>query len=241
MAGWSKGMTDYTHNNKILSRTYKIVITQYQHVSSMPVNRPAMKQRELEIALQSLIDISEPSAKLEQYPTPAAMVADILFIAKAIGDIDGKRVLDLGCGNGIFAIGASLLGAESVVGIDIDAKAIELSRKNASDMDLDIDFQEMGVQEYDMKCDVVFQNPPFGSQNKHADRPFLEKAMECADVVYTIHMTETLEFIEKLASGLGFQIDMKRKYPFEIRHTFKFHRKEKQLFDVTMFRLSREV
>ncbi len=205
----------------------------------MSRNRTIMKQRELEMKLQSLADLSEPSARLEQYPTPAAMVADILFIAKGIGDIDDKRILDLGCGNGVFAIGAGLLGAGSVVGVDIDAKAIEISRKNASSLDLDIDFQKMDVRKYDMKCDVVFQNPPFGSQNKHADRPFLEKAMESGDVIYTIHMSETREFIEKLANGQGFKIDMKRKYPFEIRHTFKFHKKEKQIFDVTMFRLSR--
>jgi len=233
-------MVDYLHNNNILPKTNKIVITQYPYVSLMPANRPVMKQRGLEMALQSLDTISEPSARLEQYPTPAAMVADILFIAKHLGDIDDKKILDLGCGNGVFAIGASLLGAEEVVGIDIDTKAIELSRKNASDKELDIDFLKMDVRKYDKKCDVVFQNPPFGSQKKHADRPFLEKAMECGDVVYTIHMTETLEFIKKLAHSHGFQMDMKRKYPFEIRHTFKFHKKEKQLFDVTMFRLSRK-
>ncbi len=207
----------------------------------MPVNRPVMKQRELEMALQSLDSLSEPSAKLEQYPTPAAMVADILFIAKGIGDIDDRTILDLGCGNGVFAIGAGLLGAESIVGIDIDARAIEISRKNALDKGLAIEFLELDVRKMgaDRKYDVVFQNPPFGSQRKHADRPFLEKAMECGDVIYTIHMTETRDFIEKLAHGLGFQVDMRRKYPFEIRHTFKFHKKEKQLFDVTMFRLSR--
>ena len=40
-------------------------------------------------------------------------------------------VLDYGCGSGILAIAASKLGAKHVVGVDIDAQAIQSSRYNA--------------------------------------------------------------------------------------------------------------
>ena len=40
------------------------------------------------------------------------------------GDIEGKVVCDLGSGTGVLAIGASLLGAASVKGVEIDEKAV---------------------------------------------------------------------------------------------------------------------
>ncbi len=43
----------------------------------------------------------------------------------------GRRVLDFGCGSGILAIAALLLGADHAQGIDIDPQALEASRSNA--------------------------------------------------------------------------------------------------------------
>lgn len=43
-----------------------------------------------------------------------------------------KTVIDYGCGSGILAIAALLLGADSAVGIDIDPQAISASRDNAN-------------------------------------------------------------------------------------------------------------
>ena len=43
----------------------------------------------------------------------------------------GTQVLDFGCGSGILAIAALLLGAREAVGTDIDVQAIEASRDNA--------------------------------------------------------------------------------------------------------------
>ncbi len=47
-------------------------------------------------------------------------------------NLDGCRVLDFGCGSGILAIAALLLGAPKAVGTDIDPQALEASRDNAS-------------------------------------------------------------------------------------------------------------
>ncbi|WP_407314849.1 50S ribosomal protein L11 methyltransferase [Pseudomonas sp. nanlin1] len=43
----------------------------------------------------------------------------------------GCQVLDFGCGSGILAIAALLLGAQLAVGTDIDVQALEASRDNA--------------------------------------------------------------------------------------------------------------
>ncbi|PTQ67860.1 50S ribosomal protein L11 methyltransferase [Pseudomonas sp. GV071] len=46
-------------------------------------------------------------------------------------ELDGVDVLDFGCGSGILAIAALLLGAKQAVGTDIDIQALEASRDNA--------------------------------------------------------------------------------------------------------------
>ncbi|MFJ3262954.1 50S ribosomal protein L11 methyltransferase [Pseudomonas sp. NPDC086581] len=47
-------------------------------------------------------------------------------------ELAGQNVLDFGCGSGILAIAALLLGADQAVGTDIDPQALEASRDNAS-------------------------------------------------------------------------------------------------------------
>ncbi|MCQ2998729.1 50S ribosomal protein L11 methyltransferase [Pseudomonas syringae] len=46
-------------------------------------------------------------------------------------DLDCCDLLDFGCGSGILAIAALLLGAKQAVGTDIDVQALEASRDNA--------------------------------------------------------------------------------------------------------------
>jgi len=46
-------------------------------------------------------------------------------------DVEGKRVLDYGCGSGILAIAALRLGAARAVAVDHDPQALEATRANA--------------------------------------------------------------------------------------------------------------
>ncbi len=46
-------------------------------------------------------------------------------------DLRDHRVLDYGCGSGILAIGALLLGAKRAVATDIDPRALDATRRNA--------------------------------------------------------------------------------------------------------------
>ncbi|MDR2128043.1 MAG: 50S ribosomal protein L11 methyltransferase [Burkholderiaceae bacterium] len=50
----------------------------------------------------------------------------------ARASVQGKRVLDYGCGSGILAIGAALHGAAEVVAVDIDPVAVQATRANAA-------------------------------------------------------------------------------------------------------------
>ena len=46
-------------------------------------------------------------------------------------ELQGKRVIDYGCGSGVLAIAAALLGASEVWAIDIDPQALQATRENA--------------------------------------------------------------------------------------------------------------
>lgn len=47
-------------------------------------------------------------------------------------DLTGKTVIDYGCGSGILAIAAALLGADKVIGVDTDPQALEATQANAA-------------------------------------------------------------------------------------------------------------
>lgn len=53
--------------------------------------------------------------------------------------VEGKRVLDLFCANGIFSVEAALAGAREVVGIDFSAERVRCARFLASTLDSRVD------------------------------------------------------------------------------------------------------
>jgi ribosomal protein L11 methyltransferase len=72
-------------------------------------------------------------------------------------DLKGKYVIDYGCGSGILAIAAALLGAEKVIGVDTDPQALEATQANAERNGVHIDtyFPEDCP---DLPCDVMVAN-----------------------------------------------------------------------------------
>jgi ribosomal protein L11 methyltransferase len=67
------------------------------------------------------------------HPTTRACLSELerLSDAGALAGDAGRRVLDVGCGSGILAIAAGLLGAASVVAVDPDPIAVEATVANA--------------------------------------------------------------------------------------------------------------
>lgn len=57
------------------------------------------------------------------------------------GDVDvrGKVVVDLGCGSGIASVAAKLMGAERVIGVDIDELALATTRLLAREHGVDVE------------------------------------------------------------------------------------------------------
>ncbi len=198
-----------------------------------------MKKQQLEISLQGLAPLPRQSARLEQYATPAHVAADMLWEAFAAGDIEGRSVVDLGCGNGVFAIGAKLLGAKDVLGVDLDPEAVRTANWNAEALQLVVDFEEGDVTEIGGRFDTVLENPPFGAQNKNADRAFIKKAVELAPRVYSLHNDGTQEFVQQMVSALGARAVPVKKYKFEIPYAFEFHRKPVETISVVLLRFER--
>jgi len=203
-----------------------------------------MKLKNLEMALQRLSGYSCPRAALEQYQTPAPLAARLLFHALMKGDIRGKKICDLGSGTGVLAIGASLLGAEQVQGVDIDKNAIQVAKENAALLDADVEFIVAEVGDATLPArlgysDTVIMNPPFGAQKAHADRPFIDLALTLAPITYSIFNAGSVQFIETYTAKRA-EIDEKIGGIFPIKRTFSFHTQDVQEIGVEILRLKRK-
>ena len=202
-----------------------------------------MKLKQLEMTLQRLAGFARPRAALEQYQTPAPLAARLLYHALMKGNIEGKRVADLGCGTGILATGAALLGAETVTGIEIDEKAVDVAEANAALLDADVTFMVADVKDPDLPAragtfDTVVMNPPFGAQKAHADRPFIDCALTLAPVTYSIFNAGSVPFVNAYTAGKA-EITEKIGGAFPIKRTFAFHTKDVQEIEVEILRLKR--
>jgi putative methylase len=208
-----------------------------------------MNKKRLEILLSQLKDIENPKPELEQYTIPGDLAAEILNLAHVSGDIEGKTVIDFGCGSGRLSIGSLLLGAKKVIAVDIDKNVIKTAKenlKNAEEMAGEslsdkIKFLNSDIEKINIEGDTVIQNPPYGIQVKHADRVFLEKALETAPKVYSLHRSfvKSRHFIEKFASQKNGRIEKIIKFKFRIPYMFRFHKKRAVKFDVDLFVIER--
>ncbi len=196
-----------------------------------------MNKRSLEITLERVPPIPEPDAELEQYSTPATVAADLVYTAFMLGDVDDMNIVDLGCGTGILAIGASLLGAEKVTAIDIDPESLEVGRESAEELGAEVEFIEGDISILEERCDTIIMNPPFGAQTKHADRAFIEKAIELSNVIYSLHNGNTADFIRGFAAELEAGVTREWDYEFTIKKQFDFHSHDRVDVDVTAFRI----
>lgn len=157
-----------------------------------------MKLKQLESMLGELQQFSNPKAELEQYPTGPHIASRMLYTAEnSLGDVSNKIVADFGCGCGTLGAAASLMGAEQVIGIDIDSESLEIASLNAEDLELDINFIQCDIRNLVWRgpiVDTVVMNPPFGTRRNGADMDFLSAALKIASrAVYSLHKTSTRE------------------------------------------------
>jgi len=155
-----------------------------------PAQKRLIRKLELELFLSQMESQPSPKASLEQYTVSEAVAASMLYLAAYTnGDIVDKTVVDLGCGTGKLALAASYLGAQYVIGVDIDKTAIKTASENSKKAGPKVNVQWVlgDIGAVTGSFDTVLQNPPFGVQKRAADRRFLEKALEVGNVVYSLH------------------------------------------------------
>jgi putative methylase len=200
---------------------------------------------QLAITLSKLRDFDEPDPSREQYMTDSEVASQMLWNAFMLCDVKDKIVGDLGCGTGILGLGAMLLEAKWVMMVDIDKRALEKARENYESLKErfglgeNLTFVDSDIKEYSKGVDTVIENPPFGVQNEHADRAFLEKAFEVSKAVYSLHKIESEGFIRKLAGEHDFRLTHIWRFSLPLKKTMDFHTKRIERVAVGCFRLQK--
>ena len=203
-----------------------------------------LPRKRLEILLSQLKGFSDPSPSKEQYEVTDAVAATMVFTAATYGDIENRLVYDLGCGPGRLAIGAALLGAQKVVGVDIDSKVLNVAEQNAVQVGVQerIEFVAQDIQTITAQADTVLMNAPFGVQRVHADQPFLQKALEISKVIYSLHNASEggRKFITQFVSDLGGRISFVQEMSMTLPATMHFHEKKRYTIHVDFYRIEKQ-
>ena len=198
----------------------------------------AIRKRDLAIKLQTIELHPTPRVTLEQYTIPADLAAEILFCACYVhDDVENKSVLDLGAGTGRLALGASILRASQVVGVDLDQTALEVAVRSCRRLGLEANWVLGDIKALRGPVDTVFMNPPFGTKRAHADTDFLGVALRLGDAIYSIHKSSTRSYLERWFREHDVDAERMISTKLEIPHQFPFHKKKRAYVEVDVYRI----
>jgi putative methylase len=187
----------------------------------------------------------DPRVDLEQYRTPPDLAAHLVHTADLHGDLEGRVVVDLGSGTGMLALAASLRGPRAVVGVDLDPAPLSTAQENerrvaTSSVVSWVRADATRAPLCPTEPVTVVMNPPFGAQagNEHADRAFLETATGIADVSYSIHNTDSADFVEAFAADNGGEVTHAFQATVALPRQFDFHAADAEEIDAEVFRIA---
>ncbi|KAK1288790.1 hypothetical protein QJS10_CPB19g01538 [Acorus calamus] len=202
-----------------------------------------MKLKQLEGLLGGLQQFSNPKVELEQYPTGPHIASRLIYTAEnTFGDLNGKVVADFGCGCGTLGIASALLGAEHVIGVDVDPQSLDIASINAAELEVDLDLIWCNIKNLELGgqlVDTVVMNPPFGTRRKGSDMDFLSMALKVAShTVYSLHKTTTREHVKKIAlrDFHATSADILCELRFDVPQLYKFHKKKEVDIAVDLWR-----
>jgi putative methylase len=200
-----------------------------------------VRRSELLRALERVPPFARPDPALEQVITPSEAAATLLAAADRLDGLSGRSVLDLGCGTGRLAIGAALLGAAPVRGVDVDPEAVERAREAARAASVAVDFAVGEVAATTGRVELVVMNPPFGAQSRHADRVFWDRAFELAErSVYAFALADSRTFIARHAVVRAAQVLEVGSVPWALPRTFPHHVRRRVPLDVDLWAIRTE-
>jgi putative methylase len=210
----------------------------------------SLRRSELSNILSKLEGFTDPDPYLEQVITPPESASGLLWEAMMRGDISGKAVVDLGCGTGRLAIGALLLGAASVTGVDSDPAALSAARRNWASLKgrlshgAKVRWVKGNVERLPaLEAETVLMNPPFGVQRKGAERPFLDAAISIllpGGAIYFFAAPGSQTFIETCALAQTIQVEDRSRSVWPFPHTFTHHTQRMGKVTVDRWILRRE-
>ena len=208
-----------------------------------------LTKSKLAIILSKLEGFKDPKVSSEQYEIDSEIAASMLWNALYSEKVRVHIIADLGCGTGILGIGALLLGASKVYFIDNDENSLKTAKNNLERVKSESLGNELikgdfvficdNIANFDKKVDTVIMNPPFGVKVRHADKEFLEKAMEVADCIYSFHKSESKGFISALAKDKNWKVSEVVDFSWPLKQTMKFHKSRIKRIPVSCFVLER--
>lgn len=154
-------------------------------------------------------------------------------------------VVDLGCGTGMLSIGAALLGAQHVIGIDIDADALRIAKENIEEFEdsLPIDLVQCSIerllQQPRISADTIIMNPPFGTRRKGADAEFLRAAFRISQgSIYSLHKSSTRNYIRNVAlSELNaVEAEVIAQLRYDLPASYSYHKLKSKDIEVDLWR-----
>ena len=202
-----------------------------------------MRLRSLAIQLSKLQEISSPNLNLEQYQTEGEIAARWLFDIQSFDDLKpGCRVVDLGCGNGILGIGAVLMGAGSAILVDSDEKSCEVSTRNVESLGISdsvkIVNSKIGEKDIEIReADIVVSNPPWGTQKKASDRPFLEEIISIGTIAHLMHSSQATH-IRNFFNEFGWSSEKYGDLDFALPATYGHHSRMRGRTRASLWRVS---
>jgi predicted RNA methylase len=220
-----------------------------------------MKLKQIEGYLSKIQPFEIPKIQFEQYPTSAHIASHMMYTAQEVyDDLEGQDIIDLGIGCGMLTVASGLFETSSNTGVDIDPDALEQTRMNCQEFELDVDLIRGNVDDLvwtvpserhpgkldwehriKLKADTIIMNPPFGTKTqKGIDLTFLKAASIMTEhAVYSLHKTSTREHVLKKASEWGLKGEVVAELHYDLPQTYKFHKRKSVEIQVDFLRFEK--
>lgn len=195
-------------------------------------------KKQLEIELSKIIDdFKEPKIKFEQYMTPPEIAAFMIHYAWMKGEIENKKIIDIGAGTGMLGIGAAFLGG-NVTMIEIDKDAYEILKNNVAKTDHEIRLINKNIFDFDFdeEYDTALINPPFGIKSENKDMDFIVEASKISKHIFSIHdgSESNINNIKSLFEKHNLKIIESLMMDFSLKSTYPWHEEKNKILKVML-------
>ncbi|MGD9125037.1 MAG: 50S ribosomal protein L11 methyltransferase [Desulfarculaceae bacterium] len=133
---------------------------------------------------------------------------ELLLLRAELGPLG--RVLDLGCGTGILGLAAAIMGAESVLAVDLNPLCVSTTRRNAKINQLHMDVAEGRADEYlTQPAELVLANLHLEAHKDLWARE--DRLAGKKDLILSGLTRSQVDFLEDMLSLRGYHIHKRRQ------------------------------